>query len=150
MSRLRWNGPTPDDLAATFAREGKLVGKRALRHMRRVTKVVMETSKSYAPVDYKGTSRNSMPLHELEKSHRVVEYPGVNRRIEARVEVGGMVGTVNVDLYARWIHDGSYELGPASRAKGPQVGPKYLERALEKHKADLDIILDELVEGLLL
>lgn len=149
MARLTWRGDSADSLSFTMLREGKMTGKRALRHMRRVSKATLQTAIDYSPVDYKGRTRGSMPLHELERSHRLVEVPGANRRIEARIEVGGMVGDVNVDLYAMWIHDGSYERGPGTIAKGPKAGPGWLETALEEHEDDFEPLLDELLEGLM-
>jgi hypothetical protein len=149
MARLTWRGESADSLGITFAREGHLTGKRALRHMRRVSKIVLQTAIEWSPVDYKGKTRNSLPLHELEKSHRLVEEYGSNRRLEAHIEVGGMVGDVDVDLYAMWIHDGSYERGPATIAKGPNAGPGWLERAMDEHADDFEPLLDDLLEGLL-
>ena len=149
MARLTWRGESADSLSLRMVREGQMTGKRALRHMRKVSKATLQTAVEWSPVDYKGETRNSMPLHELERSHRIVETPGDNRRIEAVIEVGGMVGEVDVDLYAMWIHDGSYERGPATEAKGPNAGPGWLERAMDRHSDDFEPLLDELLEGLL-
>lgn len=156
MSRLYFTGDNPNLVAATFRREGQLAGKRCLRHMRQVAKLVMEYSRDGAPVDWKGYSSKHPPGHELEKSHRVEEQYA-NGRIEATVIVGGMVGSVNVDRYLEFIHFGSYQLGKASKAKqaaNPQirVGPYFLERALEEYEAEFEDwggdILDELVGAL--
>lgn len=149
MTKLSWRGDSADSLSFDMIREGRLTGKRALRNMRRVSKAVLETAVSWSPVDYKGETHGSVPLHELEKSHRLIEAYGAGRRIEARIEVGGMVGSVNVDRYAMWVHDGSYERGPATIAKGPHAGPGWLERAMEEHEDEFEPLLDELLEGLL-
>lgn len=155
MARLYFTGDNPNMVAATFRREGQLVGKRCLRHMRQVAKLVMEYSKAGAPVDFKGP-KGQGPQRELEKSHRVEEQYA-NGRIEATVMVGGMVGAVNVDRYLEFIHFGNYELGKASRQKQAsnpkiRVGPYFLERALEEYEADFEDwggdILDELVGAL--
>lgn len=149
MARLTWRGESAETLSLVMQREGAKTSKRALRHMRRVSKSTLELAVAWSPVDYKGKTKGSEPLHELERSHRLVEYPGSNRRIEVAIEVGGMVGEVDVDLYAMWIHDGSYERGPATIAKGPNAGPGWLERAMEEHADEFEPLLDELLEGLM-
>lgn len=148
MSSLRWSGASADSLAITMEREGRTTSKRALRHMRRVSKAVLELAIEWSPVDFKGPAGLG-PLRELERSHRMVETPGAGRRINVSIEVGGMVGNVDVDKYAMWIHDGSYNRGPATIAKGPNAGPGWLERAMEHHEDDFEPLLDELLEGLM-
>ncbi|PUI02323.1 hypothetical protein, partial [Salmonella enterica] len=138
-----------------FAREGATTDKRGLRHMRQVTKLVMQQSIRNSPVDFKGPTKASPPGRELERSHRIREQYGANGRIETTIEVGGMVGGVNVDLYAEWLHNSyNYSLGPASQAKTMEdarnkVGPLFLERALAEYDDEFEDILDELVEGLM-
>lgn len=157
MARLYFTGDSAAHVSATFRREGDLVGKRCLRHMRQVAKLVMEQSRRNAPVDWKGRTADEAPGKEVEKSHRVEEQFNAGR-IEATVVVGGMVGSVNVDRYVEWLHDSfGYALGKASRAKDAadpraDVGPLFLERALEEYEAEFDDwggdILDELVGAL--
>ena len=132
-------------------RESRVTSKRALRHMRRVSKLVLKTAIEYSPVDYKGPDGASNPLHELERSHKLIEEPGQNGRLEAVIEVGGMVGAVDVDLYAMWQHDGTMwsQRGKATVAKGPKAGPGWLERAMGEHEDDFEPLLDDLLEGLI-
>jgi hypothetical protein len=150
-----FRGTSAGQLGATFAREGARTNQRALRQMRRVAKLIMQQSIANSPVDWKGPKGNfTVPGHELEKAHKIQEQFGGRGRIEATVSVGGMVGSVNVDLYAEWIHEGSYRLGRASLAKagsGPKnkVGPQFLERAMDEHAGDFDPILDEIMKGLM-
>lgn len=158
MARLYFTGTNANHLAATFRREGQLVGKRCLRHMRQVAKLVMEQSRRNSPVDWKGRTSKDPPGHELEKSHRIEERYNQGR-IEATVMVGGMVGGVNVDLYADWLHDSfTWSLGKDSRRKAAsdsrnKVGPLFLERALEEYEAEFEDwggdILDDLIKGLM-
>lgn len=157
MARLYFRGTDAAKLGATFQREGQLVGKRCLRHMRQVAKLVMDYSVRGAPVDYKGP-KGQGPLHELERSHRIEEQY-YNGRIVASVLVGGMVGAVNVDKYVTYIHDSfGYNLGKASIAKQNadpkiRVGPRFLERALEEFEHEFDDwaedVYDELVGALM-
>jgi hypothetical protein len=153
MARLSWRGSSADAVGATFVREGSLTSKRALRHMRRVSRIVMEQSIRNTPVDWKGYSSAEPPGKELERSHRIEERYGGSGRIEATIAVGGMVGDVDVDLYAMWIHEGDYQLGKASIAKMAdprnKVGPQFLERALGEHEDEFEGLLDELMEGLM-
>lgn len=152
---LYFKGTGATELGAHFVREGQTTSKRALRHMRQVSKIIMEQSIANSPVDWKGPTKNSLPGHELEKSHRIVENFGSSGRLEATIEVGGMVGDVNVDLYATWLHDSfGWRLGPASEAKmrsssKNKVGPLFLERALAEHDDEFEDVLDDLVSGLM-
>jgi hypothetical protein len=154
MSRLYFRGPDAGQLGGTFIREGQMTSKRALRHMRQVSRIVMEQSKRNSPVDWKGYTSKDPPGHELERSHRIEERYGGGGRIETTIAVGGMVGDVDVDLYAMWLHEGDYNLGKASVAKmmsssKNKVGPQFLERALAEHADEFDGLLDELFEGLM-
>lgn len=158
MARLYFRGSDASHVAATFMREGKLAGKRCLRHMRQVSKLVMEQSKRNAPVDFKGYTTKDPPRFELERSHRVEEQYE-NGRIVATVVVGGMVGSTNVDKYLEFIHDSyGYTLGKGSVAKQnanpkDRVGPRFLERALEEYEHEFEDwagdILDDLVGALM-
>jgi hypothetical protein len=154
--RLYFQGLDAERLGGTFIREGQMLDKQALRQMRRVSKLVMEQSIKNSPVDWKGPhGRLSPPGHELEKAHHIVEEV-IGRRIVATVEVGGMVGDVDVDLYASWIHNSfDYKLGPASRAKEMmgsdyKVGPLFLDRALAEYESEFEALVDDVIEGLLL
>jgi hypothetical protein len=150
--RIYYRDLDPDHLAATFYREGRLLDKRALRQMRKVSKMVMAKSISNAPVDWKGYTSKDPPGHELERAHHIEEQYGQSGRIEATVSVGGMVGDVDVDLYAMWIHDGYYQLQKGSLAKmaaGNKVGREFLKRALEEYEDQFDGLLDELMRGLM-
>lgn len=153
MANLSWRGSSAHDIGATFVREGSMTSKRALRHMRRVSKLVMEQSIRNTPVDWKGYTSAEPPGKELERSHRIEERYGGGGRIEATIAVGGMVGDVDVDLYATWIHEGDYKLGKASIAKATdprnKVGPGFLRRALDEHEDEFERLLDDLMEGLM-
>lgn len=158
-ARLYFRGFDANALAGVFAREGQLVGKKALRQMRLVSKLVMEQSIKNTPVDWKGPHKGDPPGHELERAHHLDEDYGNLGRLEATVWVGGMVGDVDTDLYARWIHESfDYRLGKASEAKamrGPEykVGPLFLERALAEYDSEFEggetwnRFLDDVVEG---
>lgn len=43
----------------------------------------------------------------------------------------------NAGFYAERMHNGKYNLGPMSRAMGPQVGPKFLTRAIKDNEAKI-------------
>lgn len=159
-ARLYFRGMNADTLAGVFYREGELVGKKALRQMRLVSKLVMEQSIKNAPLDWHGPHGiHSAPEHELERAHHIDESYGNTNRLEATVWVGGMVGDVNVDLYATWIHESfDYKLGKGSEEKamrGPdyKVGPLFLERALAEYDSEYqgehiwEQFLDDIVGG---
>lgn len=149
----------PKKVSATFYREGRLVGKRCLRHMRKVAKLVMDYSIAAAPRDYKGPRAGMSPGRELERSHKIKEQFN-NNRIEATVMVGGMVAGVNVNKYLDFIHNNlTYDLGKASiekQAENPsiRIGPRFLERALEEYDGEIgewgSDMLDDLMRGLMI
>lgn len=159
-ARLYFRGFDADMLSATFNREGQLVGKRALRQMRLVSKLVLAQSIKNTPVDYKPPKGGDEPGRELEQAQHLEEDYGNLGRLEATIWVGGMVGDVNTDLYAEWIHNSfDYRLQKGSIAKmarGPdyKVGPLFLERALAQYDSEYEgetvwnRWLDELMQGL--
>ena len=70
---------------------------------------------------------------------------GLERSIIMRVgrgfvDVGVMAGEAL--KYAVAMHDGKYNLGPGSRAKGEGVGPKFLDRAYDENKGKVQGIFD--------
>lgn len=82
----------------------------------------------------------------LENSHKVV----VTRRESTRVTVEVQVGGGAVDGYIELMHEGTYGLGPRSRAKqaaDPSVviGPKFLERGLASVE---DVAVKEILDKL--
>lgn len=151
---LFFKGQGAAEVSAAFARVSDLTGPSALRHMRQVSKLIMEQSQKNCPRDFKGPhGRHSMPGLELERAHHIEEEYGDMRRIESSIEVGGDVDGVNVDDYAEIMEQGSYNLGPASIQKmaenGCEVGEKYLERAVIQYDVEFDNILEDLADAMM-
>lgn len=69
----------------------------------------------------------------LERSIRVKVWKWV-------ADVGVLRG--NAMKYARFIHDGKYNLGPGSRAKGAGVGPRFLDRAYDASEGKIERMFD--------
>lgn len=130
------------DVAAFFDRVGQTTSKRALRAVRRLADVVKEQAVKNAPI-----------LHgDLEHAIETREEQGVNRRITAIVEVTDQgLNRSDVLDYAGVIERGEFEkLGERSLAKGPEVGPHFLERAFDKYEDEIpDDLIDEILGDLL-
>lgn len=112
---------------------GEMVVDNARKTMRASAKRIVKEAQLNAPVDD----------HQLEKAIHVVRDYGDRGRLEINIEVGGVVDGVNVDDYAALMHEGSYNLGPASQQKqaanpGRIIGPKFLTRAAEEEEEKLD------------
>lgn len=109
---------------------GKKTNRKALAEMRKGAQQIKELSKNYAPVDE----------GNLEAAHKVMEdRQGLNNRVRIYVYIDeSMAGTgknKTVGDYATVMHEGTYDLGPLSRAKMSAtgyVGRKYLEKASEE------------------
>lgn len=135
-------GESASDVGAVFERVGDNTSKRALRAMRRVAKQVKDQSVKNAPI-LRG---------DLEAAHEILEEKTENRRIVTTVQVGSQgVTRTDVDKYASVIEEGLFEhLGERSIAKGPQVGPHFLERAFDEYAHDLpEDLIDEIIGDLL-
>lgn len=123
-------GYSPKDLMTKlFARKEALDGRLA------------EVARQGAE-DIKDLSVDNSPVDdgELEAAHKVVARDTRRGNAAFDITVGGYVNGVDTDLYATWIHDGDYKLGPLSLAKaatGKNVGRKYLERAFLELKPEI-------------
>lgn len=98
---------------------------------------IMQKSISYSPVDE----------GHLEEAHHLVERSTRKGHPAYDVEVSGNES----DLYAMWIHEGEYGLGPLSAAKaassGLPVGRKYLERAFDEIRPQTVIKMKQIVKN---
>jgi len=76
--------------------------------------------------------RRRAPYREgnLERS---ITFEATDSQVKIFVPVNSSAGR-----YAEQKHNGRYNLGAASRAKGPQVGPKFLTRAISENAAKIE------------
>jgi hypothetical protein len=99
---------------------------------------VAQRSRELAPVD----------LGNLEAAH-TVDTKHKGHKVIVTISVGGHVDGIDVDDYVAEMHEGSYELGPRSQAKdnatGQPVGSKFLERAVDENKDDIEATVREAV-----
>lgn len=106
----------------------------AKRKMERIARDVAADARDYAPID-EGDLEGAIVVAE----DKTFAATGRSRtRYTVGVDESRDVnrGDGRLGIYAVEMHEGSYELGPRSRekaARGKAVGPKYLERALDKH-----------------
>lgn len=112
-------------------REGRA---RAFAAMREETYRIKEISVKQAPVD----------TGELEAAHQVKIHRNHTDKAHYNIVVSGVINGVNVDDYARVIHEGIgwYHLGDKSKIKQGQVAPlrvgeKFLERALADNETNI-------------
>lgn len=111
-----------------------------MNKMRSKGKKIVKTAQSYAPVD-KGNLEKSIQMQELFSKGAVV------------FSVGDNESGVDVSDYALYMHEGQYNLGPASLAKdggSGKVGRKFLERAIDDEIANFDAELGAAIERALL
>jgi hypothetical protein len=127
------------ELMLLLRQGGPRAVRRAREQIKREGERIASRARDLAPVDYKGQSRQDPPRRELERSIRAERFYEDNRRLAVLVNVGGVVDGVDVDVYAVQMHEGlapygsgAFEKGPASKAKGPDVGGKFLERAFNE------------------
>lgn len=137
--KLGWKGVTLDMFIDELEASTTKTRKDSKIAMRRGAKVIMEESKAGAPVD----------LHNLEDAHNLEIVRLSKDNIELEITIGGEHGGRNVDEYAVQMHEGEYMLGEGSIAKSRsspvEVGPGFLDRAIDNHQDDLlDAIADTL------
>jgi hypothetical protein len=141
MSRMRFKGLTPTDLARLL-KEAELEGRKsAFDVMREETTKVKEISQAQAPYDD----------GQLEAAHRIIIRRNQSNKASYIIEVGGTVNGVNVDEYAEIIHEGIgwTKLGKESDAKQARVSPlivgdHFLSRAFDDRK---DLIIKRVEEA---
>lgn len=123
---LRGIGSTLRELRRTEERTSKAL----LRHLRHSADDIADLAREYAPVD-EGNLEEAIEVAEGTEG-----FLGRNRNVELIGVNPGKLGEGFGKYKFRYdvaMHEGSYNLGPRSRAKaasnGKQVGPKYLTRA---------------------
>jgi len=80
-------------------------------------------------VQREGRRRAPFKEGNLERS---ITFEATESQVKIFVPVNSSAGR-----YAEQKHNGRYNLGAASRAKGPQVGPKFLTRAIKDNEAKI-------------
>lgn len=102
--------------------------------LKHYTEEIQKTARYFAPVDQ----------YRLEKAIKILPYKGNQYMLRAVIHVSGVVNGRSVDEYATIVHEYQWhKRGPLTRMKGPQAGPRYLARAVEKHKKELFEALKE-------
>lgn len=131
---LRWRGPSARDFIDELTRSTTETRRRSKSVMRQKAKKILEASQEGAPIDE----------GNLEAAHELAITRLSKDNLEVEITVGGVVNDRDVDEYAWIMHETDYNLGPRSEAKARsvsrEVGPKFLERAVDDHE-------DELVEA---
>jgi hypothetical protein len=84
-------------------------------------------------VQREGRRRAPYKEGNLERS---IEFQAEETQVKIYVPVNSPAGH-----YAKIKHDGTYRLGPGTRSKGPQAGPKYLTRAVSENEAKINSLL---------
>ena len=104
------------------------VTKEARDVVKQYAEIIRETTRAFAPVDE----------HRLEKAIKVLPSKGNRHYLQVTIGVGGVVNGRDVSEYAAIVHEYPWEKrGPLTRMKGPRAGPRYLRRAVEHHRKDL-------------
>lgn len=99
--------------------------------------IVHTTAVDYAPISptksqYEATlikKNKSIQQFSPGGLERSIDYESDENEVSIFVPLNSEAGD-----YAEFIHDEEYELGTGSEAKGGEVGPKYIERAIEDNE----------------
>lgn len=104
-----------------------------------VTDKTRQVMKDYAELIKDQAIKNAPVLeHRIEQAIKLLPSQGNQYSLRMTIAVTGSVDGRSVDTYAAIVHEYPWsKRGPGTRAKGPQAGPRYLARAVEKYKADL-------------
>lgn len=131
-----------EDLKIALRNMSARLSDRARKVMRRNAVIIVSEAKLNTPVD----------THALEDSIHMETSYGFRGRLQIDIVCGGLVDGVNVDEYAMLIHEnyGSMKPGPGTIAKrqanpGRYIGEKFLERAYEAQRAQLETEMIEAV-----
>lgn len=128
-----------DKVQAALAKFGLVTMRSSLRRAaRRVGRIVKDASVPRTPIS--PTKAQYEASLKSKKSRRTDFHPGnlrksiqVMKATERLVQVGVPSNSLGGE-YADFIHNGTYELGPGSKAafgSGQPVGNKFLERAVK-------------------
>ena len=124
-------------VSSMLSNQHKKTNPRALDAMRGGAKEILELAKKQAPVD-EGNLEDALELQEdrfgLNTRTRITIFVNESKALPHRPDK-------TVGDYATRMHDGQYNLGKDSlakqRANGQVVGPKYLERAVQKLEKEI-------------
>lgn len=112
--------------------------KRLLEHMRKSALEIRDLARMYAPVDEGNLEEAIEVIESTERflgNRRNIELIGVD---PDKLGEGYSAYGFRYDIA---MHEGSYQLGPRSRAKaestGKEVGPKYLTRAWKELEPEI-------------
>lgn len=120
------------EVITMFRMVDKNVTREAREVMHRYADQIRDTARAFAPV----------LEHRIEKAIKVLPSQGNQYSLRLVIAVTGTVDGRSVDTYAAIVHEYPWsKRGVYTRLKGPQAGPRYLARAVEKHKKDLMVEL---------
>ena len=127
-----------EDLVAALSNVGKTASSTTFSVMLAGAKRIQQRASAYAPVD-EGNLEESIKIERVrsEQTGRTSIRVGVDEDHQLPSRPGKTVGA-----YAARMHEGTYNLGPKSLSKqqrlGVRVGRKFLERALNDEKRQLE------------
>lgn len=103
----------------------RLVNDQAREVMKQGAEKIKNDARHFAPVEF----------HGIEKALKLLPSQGNRYSLRMTVAVTGVVNGRNIDEYAAIVHEYAWhKRGPLTRLKGPQAGPRYLVRAVNKNK----------------
>lgn len=77
--------------------------------------------------------------YRLEKAIKILPARGNQYSLKLTIAVTGVIDGKSVDKYAAEVHEYSWERrGALTQLKSPKAGPRYLFRAMEKNKKDIE------------
>lgn len=116
------------EVVTAFKLVDQEVNDEARATMKKFAEQIRQDARRFAPVDE----------HRIEKAIKVLPAQGNQYSLRLVVAVTGYVNGRSVDTYAAIVHEYPWsKRGPYTKLKGPQAGPRYLLRAVEKNKKGL-------------
>lgn len=140
---LSFEGETPDDLIDALAEMSKATRTKVRKIMIKGGEDILKASIQMTPVKE----------GDLEAAQHLDVVTDDGNVLSLEIVVGGVGLGRDVDDYATILHEGQYNLGPASQAKNDSnpsdrpVGPKFLERAVELYEDKIMAAVEAAMPG---
>lgn len=116
------------EVVMAFKLTDEMVNSETREVLKAAAKQIRDDARRFAPVLH----------HRIERAIKVLPAQGNQYSLRLVVAVTGNIGGKSVDSYAAIVHEYEWhKRGPYTRLKGPQAGPRYLARAVEKNKRQL-------------
>lgn len=133
-----------DSLMGMIRQTGDKAKKGVALKMQNIGNEMFDLAREYAPLDF-GNLEDAIKIN--------IDRGDINRRIQVMIWVDGDMPAHDgrpIGRYALLMHEGLAPWGSGewharegTEKKGPQAGGRYMARAFEKYKDDIEVLLAE-------